>query len=172
MPGRYLIDYLTSDWRTRCQALACDGERTAKLNANRVWSLSAAGEISPGMRAVTDTSRPLADWNLPTPVKAVGRAAALAAGGAVAVSGWLQKRSAKPDTNDLVVIGADRHVGVACPLAVTALLGPQARHITLGVRRHAQGTRAGHRGGITAPGLRPTWPTAQCLPSHPSPAKS
>ncbi len=57
-------------------------------------------EPAPGMRAVTDAGGLLADQDLPTPVRAVGTAAALAAGGAiagaVAVTGWLQKRRARP----------------------------------------------------------------------------
>jgi hypothetical protein len=54
----------------------------------------------PGVRAVTDPGGPLADWDLPAPVKAVGSAAALAAAGAVAATGWLQKRRARPDVED------------------------------------------------------------------------
>jgi len=198
MPRRYRIDYLTGNWSTKSRAVACDGERTRKLYANRVatgptkpleqdfatmadpawllnkWTLTAGGEVSvggrrgwrivaqaqdepfrpgpgqpfspiesvvdaelgillrqtcytggrpaartelrnvtvparaadfridlaPGMREVTDTGGLLADRDLPTPVKAAGTAAALAAGGAiagaVAVTGWLQKRRARP----------------------------------------------------------------------------
>jgi hypothetical protein len=52
------------------------------------------------MRAVTDAGGLLADQDLPAPVRAVGTAAALAAGGAiagaVAVTGWLQKRRDQP----------------------------------------------------------------------------
>ena len=56
---------------------------------------------APGMRAVTDTGGLLADRDLPAPVKAAGAAAVLAAtgaiAGAVAVTGWLQKRRARPE---------------------------------------------------------------------------
>jgi outer membrane lipoprotein-sorting protein len=202
MPSKYRIDYLTGDWRTKFKAMACDGEHTRKLYANRVatgpakppeqelaalldaawllktWTLRAGGEVSvasrrgfrivaeapdwparagfgqlfspiesvvdaelgillrqtsyvngrpamrselrnvtastrpadfridakPGLRTVTDTGGPFADQDLPTPVKAVGTAAALAAGGAiagaVAVTGWLQKRRARADFHD------------------------------------------------------------------------
>ena len=52
------------------------------------------------MRAVSDTGGLLADRDMPTPVKAVGNMAGLAAGGAiagaVAFTGWLQKRRARP----------------------------------------------------------------------------
>lgn len=61
-------------------------------------------DVPSGLRAVPDTGGLLADRDLPTPVKAVGTAAALAAGGAiagaVAVTGWLQKRRQRPDVHD------------------------------------------------------------------------
>jgi hypothetical protein len=45
----------------------------------------------PGMRAVTDSGSPLADLNLPRPAEVASTAASLAAAGAVAVTGWLDK---------------------------------------------------------------------------------
>lgn len=82
VPGRYRIDYLTGDWRTRCKAVACDGEHTRRIFDDRVavgparplrnehaslidpawllrrWSLSSAGPASvagqPGLRVIAE----------------------------------------------------------------------------------------------------------------------
>jgi hypothetical protein len=51
----------------------------------------------PGMRSVTDPGGPLGDSNLPRPVQAAATAATLAAVGAVAATGWLQKHRARRD---------------------------------------------------------------------------
>ncbi len=58
-------------------------------------------DTRPGLREVADTGGPLADTDLPGPVKAAGTAIIFAAGGAMvgaaALTGWLQKRRARPD---------------------------------------------------------------------------
>ncbi len=51
----------------------------------------------PGMRSVTDSGGPFGDRNLPRPAEAAATAATLAAAGAVAVSGWLEKHRARRD---------------------------------------------------------------------------
>jgi hypothetical protein len=51
----------------------------------------------PGVRSVTESGSPLADLNLPRPAEAATTAAALAAAGAVAVTGWLDKHRARRD---------------------------------------------------------------------------
>jgi hypothetical protein len=57
-------------------------------------------DTRPGLREVADTGGPLADTDLPGPVKAAGTAIIFAAGGAMvgaaALTGWLQKRRARP----------------------------------------------------------------------------
>ncbi len=83
-PGRYRIDHLTGRWRPPCQSVACDGEQTRKLFADRVaigpatplrrdlaaladpawlldrWLLSAAGEaLVGGRRGHRIVARPL-----------------------------------------------------------------------------------------------------------------
>ncbi len=51
----------------------------------------------PGMRAATDSGSPLADLNLPRPAEAATAAATLAAAGAVAITGWLDKHRQRRD---------------------------------------------------------------------------
>jgi hypothetical protein len=51
----------------------------------------------PGMRSVTESGGPLGDLNLPRPAEAAATAATLAAAGAVAVTGWLDKHRARRD---------------------------------------------------------------------------
>jgi hypothetical protein len=51
----------------------------------------------PGLRSVTDSGGPLSDMNLPRPAEAAATAGALAAAGAVAVTGWLEKHRARRD---------------------------------------------------------------------------
>jgi hypothetical protein len=50
-----------------------------------------------GMRTVTDSGGPFGDRNLPRPAEAAATAATLAAAGAVAVTGWLEKHRARRD---------------------------------------------------------------------------
>jgi hypothetical protein len=51
----------------------------------------------PGLRSVTDSGGPLGDRNLPRPAEAAATAAAFAAAGAVAVTGWLDKHRTRRD---------------------------------------------------------------------------
>jgi hypothetical protein len=60
-------------------------------------------DAGPGLREVSDSGGLLADTDLPGPVKVAGTAAALAAtgvmAGATALTGWLQRRRARPDSS-------------------------------------------------------------------------
>lgn len=51
----------------------------------------------PGMRSVTDSGGPLGDRNLPRPAEVAATAATLAAAGAVAATGWLDKHRTRRD---------------------------------------------------------------------------
>jgi hypothetical protein len=193
IPGRHRLDYVSGDWNKRYKAIACDGEHTTKLIADRVaigppksldsdlasmldpawllkgWRLAVIGSATvagrdgvairavpiaiadtrhelltradlvvdvdlgillrnttyvdgqpttrielrdvqpledsasfrivpgPGMRSVTDSGGPLGDLNLPWPAEAAATTATLAAAGAVAFAGWLEKHRAKRD---------------------------------------------------------------------------
>jgi outer membrane lipoprotein-sorting protein len=193
IPGRYRLDQESGDWNKRYKAIACDGEHTTKLFADRVatgppkpldapvaamldpawllngWRLAVVGPASvagrdgiriraiaagtadngadalfnradvvvdaelgvllrnttyfeeqpatrtelrglkplddtsfriepePGMRVVTDSGGPLSDRNLPCPAEAAATAATLAAAGAAALTGWLDKHKARRD---------------------------------------------------------------------------
>jgi hypothetical protein len=193
VPGRYRLDYVSGDWRKRYRAIACDGEHTTKLFADRVaigppksldsdlasmfdpawlladWRLAVIGltrvadrdgvairavatatldgrcelltradlvvdlelgvllrkttyvndqpatrielrdlrplddstnfRIMPGrgIRSVTDSGGPLGDLSLPGPAEAVATTATLAAAGAVAFAGWLEKHRIQRD---------------------------------------------------------------------------
>lgn len=73
MPGRYRIDYLTGNWRTKCRAMACDGEHTMKLFADRVAS-GPARPLERRFATLVDPAWQLNDW-------------ALSAGGETSVDG-------------------------------------------------------------------------------------
>ena len=52
-------------------------------------------EPRPGQRSVTDSGGPFGDRNLPSPAEAAATAATIAAAGAVAFTGWLEKHRAR-----------------------------------------------------------------------------